>query len=63
LPWALIESEALTIGFARRFTGYKRCSLIFQDLVRIRKILLNRWRPVQIVLPEKLIPPMSTESI
>src|SRR6185295_9182164 len=52
----LLNPEALTIGFARRFTGYKRASLIFQDLVRIRKILLNRWRPVQIVFAGKAHP-------
>ncbi len=52
----LLNPEALTIGFARRFTGYKRASLLFQDLVRIRKILLNRWRPVQIVFAGKAHP-------
>jgi starch phosphorylase len=46
----------LTIGFARRFTGYKRASLLFQDLDRVKKILLNRWKPVQIVFAGKAHP-------
>ncbi|HZI50801.1 MAG TPA: alpha-glucan family phosphorylase [Terriglobia bacterium] len=52
----LLEPDALTIGFARRFTGYKRASLIFHDLERIRKILLNLWKPVQIVFAGKAHP-------
>jgi starch phosphorylase len=52
----LLDPDALTIGFARRFTGYKRASLIFHDIERIRKILLNLWRPVQIVFAGKAHP-------
>ncbi|HEX4998010.1 MAG TPA: alpha-glucan family phosphorylase [Terriglobia bacterium] len=52
----LLDPAALTIGFARRFTGYKRASLIFSDLNRIRKILLNTARPVQIVFAGKAHP-------
>jgi len=52
----LLNPDALTIGFARRFTGYKRASLLFQDLDRVKKILLNRWRPVQIVFAGKAHP-------
>jgi starch phosphorylase len=52
----LLDPDALTIGFARRFTGYKRASLIFHDLDRIRKILLNLWKPVQIVFAGKAHP-------
>jgi starch phosphorylase len=52
----LLDPDALTIGFARRFTGYKRASLLFQDLDRVKKILLNRWRPVQIVFAGKAHP-------
>jgi len=52
----LLDPDALTIGFARRFTGYKRASLIFQDLDRIRKILLNSWKPVQILFAGKAHP-------
>jgi starch phosphorylase len=52
----LLDPDALTIGFARRFTGYKRASLIFTDLERIKKIMLNMWRPVQIVFAGKAHP-------
>jgi starch phosphorylase len=52
----LLDPEALTIGFARRFTGYKRASLIFHDLERIKKILLDLWKPVQIVFAGKAHP-------
>src|SRR5205809_964797 len=45
----LLDPDALTIGFARRFTGYKRAALIFHDLNRIRTMMLDQWRPVQIV--------------
>jgi starch phosphorylase len=33
-----LDSEVLTIGFARRVTGYKRATLLFSDLERLRKI-------------------------
>lgn len=52
----LLDPDALTIGFARRFTGYKRASLIFHDLERIKRILLDRWKPVQIVFAGKAHP-------
>jgi starch phosphorylase len=52
----LLDPDALTLGFARRFTGYKRASLLFQDLDRVKKILLNRWKPVQIVFAGKAHP-------
>ncbi len=52
----LLDPDALTIAFARRFTGYKRASLIFQDMERIKKILLDRWKPVQIVFAGKAHP-------
>jgi starch phosphorylase len=52
----LLDPDALTIGFARRFTGYKRASLIFQDLERIKNIMLDLWRPVQIIFAGKAHP-------
>jgi len=52
----LLDPDALTIGFARRFTGYKRASLIFHDLERIKRIMLNPWKPVQIVFAGKAHP-------
>ena len=35
----LLDSDALTIGFARRFTGYKRPDLVFRDPERLARIL------------------------
>lgn len=53
---ALIDTNALTIGFARRFSTYKRADLIFHDLDRLKKILNNPWRPVQIIFAGKAHP-------
>jgi starch phosphorylase len=53
---ALLDPEVLTIGFARRFTEYKRPALVFYDLERLKRILLNPWRPVQIVFAGKSHP-------
>ena len=52
----VLNPEALTIGFARRFATYKRANLIFQDLERLHKILTNRKRPVQIIISGKAHP-------
>ncbi len=52
----LLEPEALTIGFARRFTGYKRPELIFRDAERLARILSSRDRPVQIIFAGKSHP-------
>ncbi len=52
----LLEPEALTIGFARRFTGYKRPELIFHDAERLANILNAAERPVQIIFAGKSHP-------
>lgn len=52
----LLNPDALTIGFARRFATYKRAMLIFQDLERLKKILHNEWRPMQIIFAGKAHP-------
>ncbi|HSB30090.1 MAG TPA: alpha-glucan family phosphorylase [Candidatus Sulfobium mesophilum] len=52
----LLDPNVLTIGFARRFTTYKRAALIFHDAERLRKILTNRWNPVQIIFAGKAHP-------
>src|SRR5262249_13947465 len=36
---ALLDADAFTIGFARRFATYKRADLIFRDPARLRRIL------------------------
>lgn len=53
---ALLDTETLTIGFVRRFTEYKRPALIFQDIQRLKRIVNNRWRPVQIIFAGKSHP-------
>jgi starch phosphorylase len=52
----LLDPEALTIGFARRFTGYKRPDLVFHDAERLARILSSAERPVQIVFAGKAHP-------
>src|SRR5438093_6952738 len=52
----LLDQEALTIGFGRRFATYKRADLIFRDLDRLQRLLVNPWRPVQIVFSGKAHP-------
>lgn len=53
---ALIDPNTLTIGFARRFSTYKRADLIFEDLDRLKRILNNPWKPVQIIFAGKAHP-------
>jgi starch phosphorylase len=45
----LLDPEALTVGFARRFTGYKRPDLILHDLDRIKALLTDPFQPIQII--------------
>ncbi|HSY42004.1 MAG TPA: alpha-glucan family phosphorylase, partial [Polyangia bacterium] len=51
-----LDPEALTIGFARRFATYKRASLIFSDLPRLKRLLTDPKRPVQLVFSGKAHP-------
>ena len=53
---ALLAPDTLTIGFARRFTGYKRAELIFHDAERLARILNAIERPVQIIFAGKSHP-------
>jgi starch phosphorylase len=52
----LLEPDALTLGFARRFAGYKRPELVFHDPDRLARLLNARGRPVQIVFAGKSHP-------
>jgi len=52
----LLDPAALTIGFARRFTDYKRPELVFHDPERLARILTAFRRPVQIVFAGKAHP-------
>lgn len=53
---ALLDPNALIIGFSRRFTAYKRPGLILHDVERLKPIVTDRWRPVQIVFAGKSHP-------
>jgi glycogen phosphorylase len=52
----LLDADALTIGFARRFATYKRATLIFHDLERLLAMLGHVSRPLQIVFAGKAHP-------
>ncbi len=53
---ALLDPYALTIVFARRFTEYKRPALILHDVERLKKIVTDPLRPIQIVFAGKSHP-------
>jgi starch phosphorylase len=53
---ALLDDEVLTIGFARRFTGYKRPDLILYDYERVKRLLTDPWHPLQIIFAGKAHP-------
>ncbi|HSV97443.1 MAG TPA: alpha-glucan family phosphorylase [Spirochaetota bacterium] len=53
---AVLDSEALTIGFARRFATYKRATLILRSMPRLEKLLLDKERPIQLVFAGKAHP-------
>jgi starch phosphorylase len=52
----LLDQYALTIGFARRFSTYKRAYLILRDFERLLKIINNPEKPVQIIFAGKAHP-------
>ncbi|MCI0377773.1 MAG: alpha-glucan family phosphorylase, partial [Gemmataceae bacterium] len=52
----VLDPEALTIGFARRFATYKRGTLIFRNLERLAAIVNDKDRPVQFVFAGKAHP-------
>ena len=52
----LLDPEILTIGFARRFATYKRGTLLFSDMDRLKRILTHAERPVQFVFAGKAHP-------
>jgi starch phosphorylase len=53
---AMLDPEALTVGFARRFTGYKRPDLVLRDAERLARIVNGAGRPVQFVFAGKAHP-------
>lgn len=52
----VLNPDALTIGFARRFATYKRATLIFRDMERLTRLLNSADRPVQLIFAGKAHP-------
>ena len=52
----VLDPNVLTLGFARRFTGFKRPILLLHDVERLTRILMDPDRPVQLVVAGKAHP-------
>jgi glycogen phosphorylase len=52
----MLNPYALTIGFARRFTEYKRPYLLLSDIERLKRIITNSIRPMQVIFAGKSHP-------
>lgn len=52
----ILDPRVMTIGFARRFSTYKRAFLLFKDEKRLEELLCNPDRPVQIIVAGKAHP-------
>src|SRR5437870_4089265 len=52
----LLNPDALTIGFARRFATYKRAPLVFQQFDNIVQLARDKTRPVQFIFAGKAHP-------
>jgi len=52
----VLHPDALTIGFARRFATYKRATLLFRDPARLKRLMGDRERPIQIIFAGKAHP-------
>ena len=52
----LLDPNILTMGFARRFATYKRATLIFRDVERLKRMLNDPQRPLQIIFAGKAHP-------
>lgn len=55
-PLESLKPDVLTIGFARRFTSYKRPNMLLHDKGRLERILNNADRPVQLIAAGKAHP-------
>lgn len=53
---SLLNPDALTIGFARRFATYKRAPLIFEQFDNIVKLTRDAKRPIQFIFAGKAHP-------
>jgi len=58
LAWVedALDPDVLTIGFARRVPSYKRLTLMLSDPERLKRILLDPERPVQLIIAGKSHP-------
>ena len=58
LGWVdnILDPDVLTIGFARRVPTYKRLTLILRDPARLKRLLLDPERPIQLVIAGKSHP-------
>ncbi|MGZ4600793.1 alpha-glucan family phosphorylase [Oryzihumus sp.] len=58
LGWVedVLDPDVLTIGFARRVPTYKRLTLMLRDPARLKKLLLDPERPIQLVIAGKSHP-------
>jgi starch phosphorylase len=52
----VLDPNVLTLGFARRFAGYKRPNLLLSDAARLERLLLHARRPVQLIIAGKAHP-------
>ncbi|NBF38985.1 MAG: alpha-glucan family phosphorylase [Spirochaetes bacterium] len=52
----VLSPTALTISFARRFATYKRATLLFRDPERLRRLLTDPERPIQLIFSGKAHP-------
>ena len=52
----VLDPDVLTIGFARRVPSYKRLTLMLRDQERLRELLIDESRPVQLVIAGKAHP-------
>ncbi len=58
LAWCdrALDPNVLTIGFSRRFATYKRATLLLSDVDRLKRLLLDPDRPMQMVFAGKAHP-------
>jgi len=55
-PGQRLDPSILTVGFARRFTAYKRADLILGDEARLERLVADPERPIQILFAGKAHP-------
>jgi len=53
---SVLHHDALTIGFARRFAGYKRATLLLKNPAKLEALLTDKKRPIQLVFAGKAHP-------